>query len=117
VVNGYPAIALVDTHGRIPFTMKRGGDAMITSRASRAVAVRPGRAAFALVNKYRCDLGDLRVAIRIELGLGGNGVKRRALRIPRGFDLAYCGKGDPGSTVHVSPFEPSVAAALTTAQR
>jgi hypothetical protein len=90
---------------------------MLTSRAPKPVTVRRGRAAFALVDKFRCDRGDLRSARRIELGLGGNASNRLMLRIPRGYDLAYCGKGDPGSTVHVSPFEPSVAAALTRVQQ
>jgi hypothetical protein len=30
---------------------------------------------------------------------------------PRGW-IAYCGPGDPGSGVNVSPFEPSLALAM-----
>ena len=113
VLSGYPAITLTDSRGVLPFRIRRGGDLMITSRRPRPVVVRAGGRAFAVINKYRCDLGDRRVARTLRLGLPqAMSVSRLSLRIPRGTDLGYCGKGDPGSTIATSPFEPSIRAAL-----
>lgn len=67
--------------------------------------------ALAMLNKYRCDLRDVRLARSLRLGLPGTGARARAsLTLPRG-GIAYCGRGDPGSTVSVSPFEPTLRAA------
>jgi Protein of unknown function (DUF4232) len=113
VLSGYPVITLVDARGVLPFRIRRGGDVMITSRRPRPVAVRAGGRAFVVINKYRCDLGDRRVARTLRLGLPqAISAGRLSLRISHGTDLGYCGKGAPGSTVATSPFEPSVRAAL-----
>jgi len=62
VVKGYPAIAFVDVHGkRLPFRVSHRRDQMVTSRPPVAVWVRPHRSAFFVLNKYRCDLGNLAV--------------------------------------------------------
>lgn len=113
MLSGYPAVTLVDARGVLPFRIRRGGDLMITSRRPRPVAVRVGGRAFVVINKYRCDLGDRRVARTIQLGLPQTmSAGRLSLRVPHGTDLGFCGKGAPGSTVATSPFEPSVRAAL-----
>jgi len=84
---------------------------MVTSARPRRLVVAPGSTAYALVNKYRCDAGDLSRARRIAVTLrpGGPALHRR---VGRDADLGYCGAGDPGSVVHVSPFEPTASSTL-----
>lgn len=113
LLDGYPMIALTDARGVLPFRVKHGGDTMITTHRPRPLRVRPGGHAYAVVNKYRCDLGDLRVARALQLRLPRSAPARNlVLRIPHGYILGYCGRGGPGSTVVTSPFEPSIRAAL-----
>jgi hypothetical protein len=89
----------------------------VTARPSASVTVQPGGAAWILVAKYRCDLGDLRDATTITLTLPG--MPGAALSGPVPPDgsgtstLTYCrgGAADPGQTVTVSPIEPSLGAA------
>jgi hypothetical protein len=116
VVNGYPKITSYDRSGAIPFAIRHGGDQMITSHGPARVVVRPDRAVFLLLNHYRCDLGGLRSATTVRIGLPG-GARRAATLSIKVTDpyrrLDYCGKGDPGSTLTVSPFEPTLRAALS----
>ena len=115
VVNGYPKVTSYDRSGAIPFAIRHGGDQMITSHGPARVVVRPDRAVFLLLNHYRCDLGGLRSATTVRIGLPG-GARRAATLSIKVTDpyrrLDYCGKGDPGSTLTVSPFEPTLPAAL-----
>jgi hypothetical protein len=65
------------------------------------------------LNKYRCDLGDRRAARTVRLGFP-RAVPREVMGVavqPRGW-IQYCGPGDPGSGVTVSPFELSFRAAI-----
>jgi Protein of unknown function (DUF4232) len=106
VLNGYPRIRAYDKAGLVPFVIRHGGDQMITSRPPRRIVVRPRRAAFVALNHYRCDRGDVRVATRLR-------IDEVVLRL-RGLyqTIEYCGRGDPGSTLAVSPFEPTLLATL-----
>jgi hypothetical protein len=110
---GYPMIELRDRAGTIPFSIRHGGDQMVTSERPERVLVRVGQGAFVVLNKYRCDRGNVRAARILRLGLpGASPAGRASIAIrPRGW-IQYCGKGDPGSTVSVSPFEPTLRAAL-----
>jgi Protein of unknown function (DUF4232) len=113
VLDGYPTIALTDARGALPFHVRHGGDDMLNAHGPRPVTVSRGGHAYAVINKYRCDLGDLRVAGALQVRLPRSAPARHlVLRIPPGYILGYCGKGDPGSTVAISPFEPSIGAAL-----
>lgn len=109
---GYPTIAFTDERGSIPFPIRHGGDQMINQRRPTRVLVRAGRSAFVLVNKFRCDLGNVRIARKVHLGLPGGTLPQLSLALPPYPIVSYCGKGDPGSTVVTSPFEPSITAAL-----
>ena len=42
----------------------------------------------------------------------GSGWRTLHRRVGREADLGYCGAGDPGSVVHVSPFEPTASRTL-----
>lgn len=106
VLDGYPVVRAYDRVGLIPFVIKHEGDQMVTSRPPRKVVVRPGRAAFVALNHYRCDRGNLRSATRLRIG-------KAAVRLRDPYrTITYCGKGDPGSIVAVSPLEPTRRATL-----
>ena len=111
LLDGYPNIALTDSQGVLPFRISHGGDTMIAGHRPKPLTVRGGGRAYVVINKYRCDLGDRRVARTVLLRLPRAAPARHlVLGIPRGYILGYC--AGPGSTVAVSPFEPTVRAAL-----
>ncbi len=112
---GTPALWFEDARGFIPFQLGYGGDQVIAAdpRAT-PIQVRTGGSAWVAMNHYRCDRGDERAAAVVLIGLvpvnPGDTVRVR-IRDPYEH-LAYCGKGDPGSTITVSRFVPTLAAAL-----
>jgi hypothetical protein len=113
VLYGYPTIELRDRAGTIPFSIRRGGDQMVTSERPQRVLVPVGQDAFVVLNKYRCDRGNIRAARILRLGLpGASPAGHTSIAIRLREWIQYCGKGDPGSTVTVSPFEPTLRAAL-----
>jgi Tol biopolymer transport system component len=107
---GYPHVAVLDPGGQpIPFVEQNAGDQMVTSRPPATVVLPSGGLAFARINKYRCDLGGLTRSKTLVIALpGGSG----SLTVPVGryTDFSYCGSGDPGSVISISPFEPTEAA-------
>ena len=110
-LRGYPTVEFTDERGSIPFSIGQGGDQVVTPRPP-ALVVRPSRSAFVLLNKYRCDLGDVRIARTLRLGVPGDKA-RLTLGLRSSFPhYGFCGRGDPGSTVVTSPFEPTRAAVL-----
>ncbi|MFL5918734.1 MAG: N-acetylmuramoyl-L-alanine amidase [Gaiellaceae bacterium] len=97
-VDGYPNVVLRDRHGAIPFAITHRGDQMVAARAPTRFVVDHGRSAFVMLNNYRCDLGTKRAATVVQVG-GASLRLRDPLSRPN-----YCGPGDPGSTIAVSPF-------------
>jgi hypothetical protein len=113
VLDGYPAVALINAHGKqLAFRVRHRGDQLVTSRQPVAVRVRPDPSAFFVLNKYRCDRGNLEAARKLRVGLPGVPSARLELALPTYPIIGYCGKNDPGSVVTVSPIEPTLAAAL-----
>ena len=112
LLHGYPTVRLRDTRGLIAFKIHRGGDQMVTSAPPKRLVVAPGHAAVVGLNNYRCDLGVKRTAT--DLFLAAPDAQRAGtwLHLSLRHRLAYCGVGDPGSVLTVSPFEPTIAAAL-----
>jgi hypothetical protein len=113
-LRGYPTVSAYDRRGMIPFLIRHGGDQMLTSRPPTRVVVRQNGAAFVLLNRYRCDLGDRRTATRVSVRRAG-ATRAESVSVKLAVTnnrLRYCGEGDPGSTLTVSPFEPTVRAAL-----
>jgi len=109
-LSGYPQVALVDRAGRtLPLQYQTTGDQMVTSAPPGHVDILPHALAYVTVNKYRCDTGDLMQATDLWLTPPG-------LTSPFDVSLAgnvsmdYCGEGDPGSVVHISPIEPDFLA-------
>src|SRR5205823_1426869 len=114
MLDGYPAVRLYDSAGAIPFVIRHGGDQVVTSRRPTRVLVKAGGAAYLVLNHYRCDFTVRRTAKRVFVGLAGASRAQSAsvaitnpLRRPN-----YCGRGDPGSTLTVSPLEPTLRSAL-----
>jgi hypothetical protein len=103
VVKGYPVIRLIDRQGNVqPFRIAHSGDQMVTDREPRTIRLRPGAAALVMLNQYRCDLGGITVSRELQLGLPG--WRRAPLKVATGHhEFTYCGRGDPGSVLHVSP--------------
>jgi hypothetical protein len=75
---------------------------MVTNAAPQRVVLSPESRAYARINKYRCDHADKRIARRAAL-IPPDAYRSFRLRLGRKHHLAYCGRGDPGSVVHVSP--------------
>ncbi len=115
-LTGYPHITLYADGDALPFRYVFGVGPYVTGKPPATVTVKPGGAAWILVAKYRCDLGDLRGATSITLTVPGT--VGAALTGPVSPDggvsaLSYCrgGADDPGQTVAVSPVEPVPGAA------
>lgn len=105
-LDGYPSIQLRDRrNARLPFVIRTSGDQMVTDRMPAPVSLHRGAAAWFLIDKYRCDTGDRAFATRLVLEGGGSSATVT-------ISLPYCGRGDPGSIVHVSPYEPTLRATL-----
>jgi hypothetical protein len=120
VLNGYPQLTLTDASGTIPFVISHQGDQMISSRPPSAVLAHRGDDLFVVMNQYRCDTQTLRVTTKIQIGIPGAGLSATASiafpslrKVPLPYRIpAYCGKGDPGSKLAVSPFVPTMRAAM-----
>lgn len=118
VLNGYPVVSFSDRRGPLPLVVRHGGghggDQQVTLNSPRRVLIRPGSAAYVILNKYRCDLGALRVVTRMRLALPvspARSVGSISLR-SLGGAFAYCKRVSTFNVVSVSPFVPSIAAGL-----
>jgi len=111
-LSGYPNVAFVDNARRIlPFQYERTGDQLVTSAPPNHVDIAPGASAYVTINKYRCDTTDLMQASEVIL-TPPDQASPRTVAIADNVPMDYCGPGDPGSIVHVSPVEPSYQATL-----
>ncbi len=110
-VSGYPQVTLYDSRGvAVPFRYARGGGAYVTAKKPATVTLAPGKSAYVLVAKYRCDLGvaDDATAIWLTLRADQGPAFSGHESVGRGAaGLSYCegGQEDPGQLVTVSPIE------------
>jgi hypothetical protein len=111
---GFPTLSFEDDAGHIPFVVRTGGDQMIAARYPMPVHVRTGGSAWVVINHYRCDRGDKRAASIVRIGLASaTGWSATSVTIRSPYErVSYCGRGDPGSTITVAPFEPTLASAF-----
>jgi hypothetical protein len=111
---GVPAMWFDDAQGRIPFEVRRGTDQMIAAPYALPVQVRRRGSAWVVINHYRCDLGPKRAANVIRIGLQDAAYPDTiTVKVSNPYSMVdYCGKGDPGSTITVAPFEPTLLAAF-----
>ncbi len=109
-LRGYPSLIFVSTHmKRMNFHITHTADQVVRGDPPRRLTLRHGGSAWLAMDKYRCDSGDLS-HVRFT-AIHPQGAERSApVNAPGGW--GYCGPGDPGSTVVVSPFEPTLAATL-----
>lgn len=111
LLDGYPTIHVADASGNLlPFAVADSGDQMMTGAPPIRVRLPSGGHAWIALNKYRCDLGDHQVAaiqLQVRAGTG-----TATLSFPATDDWGYCGADDPGSIIHVSPFEPTLVRTL-----
>jgi hypothetical protein len=119
VLDGYPRVRLFDATGVIPFLVKRGGGQMISSDPPKPVKIPSDGRAFVVINKYRCDRGGLRGTRQIRISSGTRASGNASITFDEPYTIPmpyripdYCGKGDPGSTLTVSPFVGTLRAAL-----
>ena len=109
-VSGYPQVTLYGSRGvAVPFRYAKGGGAYVTAKRPATVTLAPGKSAYVLVAKYRCDLGVAENATAVRLTLRAHQGPFSA-REPIGggvAGLSYCkgGQKDPGQLVTVSPIE------------
>jgi hypothetical protein len=107
-LDGYPTVSYLDAQGEVvPFTF-RHGDQEVTSQPPQSVVVIPGHAAYVLTNKYRCDIRQVSFAAVMDLVPPG---QTQALHLSS--FAPYCGPGDPGSVIAVSPIEPNLQMAFS----
>lgn len=110
---GYPTVALLDAAGHaLPFVYQHTGDQMVTAHPPAWVTLTPGGVAYVTINKYRCDVETLGLTAAVQLTPPGDDVPLRLALAPGAMLLGYCGAGDPGSTVHVSPVGATLQATL-----
>jgi hypothetical protein len=104
-LSGYPQVVLADNAGRVlPLQYQNTGDQMVTSAPPAHVDLGPKGLAYVTVNKYRCDTTDLMQASVLRLtppGLTSSFIVSLAGNVSISMD--YCGPGDPGSIVDISP--------------
>ncbi len=113
-LDGYPLVWVEDARGTIPFLLRHGGDQMVNARPPRRFVVRAGGTAWLVLDHYRCDRGGVRGgrSVRIAPPGGSRAASLVVAARPGRADLDWCGAGDPGSVLTVSPFVPTLAAAL-----
>jgi Protein of unknown function (DUF4232) len=111
-LDGYPKVELVDGAGRIlPFQYADAGDMVVTPNPPVHVDLGPSGTGYITLNKSVCENGDVAPATGIRLTPPGEGSSIALLNA--GNLLTFCGAGAvPGSTVHVSPIEPTFSATL-----
>ena len=109
---GYPGISLYDTQGHLlPLTYQWAGDQMVTSAPPSRVGLVPGGIAYVLINKYRCDLGDLDVAATLSF-TPPDDISPLTLNLQGLGSEESCVPGADGVTLAISPVEASVQATL-----
>jgi hypothetical protein len=117
----WPRFALLDKRGVLPYLTRYNRQCVWLCRPrdkhvrqSALIVVSPRGSVYLGFHQYRCDLGTKRVAgsARIVFSpAASSGVL--FIRISRYPILGYCGKGDPGSILYVSPFEPTYGTAVS----
>lgn len=111
-LRGYARVSLLDAAGSaLPFRYRRTGDQMLTSARPTVVPLAPGASAYLGINKNTCETGGTIASSTIRLTPPGAS-QPLTLTLSSLFQgrLGYCGAGNPGHTVDISPVEPTTAA-------
>lgn len=104
VLFGYPTVTLLAGQGTVlPFDYRHAGDQVVTGRLPTRVVVPPGVRAYVTINQYRCDLGVRGQVTIVRLTPPADSTPLQLALTPADRSLGYCGPGDPGSVLAVSP--------------
>ena len=111
-LDGYPGVLLVDRSGQgLPVLYLQTGDQVVTSAPPQHVDLPPGAEAFLTVSKPACAATGLTQAAYARVTLPDD-TSSLQITIAGNVPMDYCGAGDPGSVLHISPVEPTYAATL-----
>ena len=114
-LDGYPSLALLDGRGRaLSFVYPRRSDQMITAARPVEVRLAPRQSAFFAFNKNVCVGHTNRYARTLRVVLPGGQSRWTVDLGPRAVD--YCGGGDPGHVITVSPVESRFSGAFCLSQ-
>lgn len=105
VLDGYPAVTIRGSDGRaLPFTIGHDGSQIASPAPPRRIEVRAGNAAYAVLDKFRCDLPGGRDPASVTVTLPGRPESIPVAITGSGWPgyLTYCGDGDPGSLLAVT---------------
>jgi len=109
-MSGYPGVTLYDASGaELPLKYYWQGDQVVTHSPPQRVDLASGISAYVMINKYRCDLQTASEATTLRL-IPPNDISPLQLSLAGLRELGYCGPGDPGSTLEISPVEPTIGA-------
>lgn len=75
------------------------------------VDVAPGGVAYVTTNKYRCDTTTVMHAVTVHV-IPPDDFGALSIPIDDNVSMDYCGQGDPGSILHISPVEPTYLATI-----
>lgn len=113
VLDGYLRLRLVTATGTVLDLPQVTHNQYVTNARPRPVSLRVGAVTYVEVAKYRCDLGDLQMANRVQFTLPGS-KEKTVFTVPLGSvpGLSRCkgGATDPGNSIAVTPFEASLRA-------
>ena len=111
-LDGYPRVELLDGAGRVlQFQYTDGGDAVVTPNPPVHVDLPPSGIGYVTINKSVCENGDVAPITGMRLTPPGES-SLIALANPGNF-MMFCGASPvPGSTLYVSPVEPTFSATL-----
>jgi hypothetical protein len=106
-LHGYPETVLWSNWtAALPFSYHHGGDEMLTVAYPHIVTLPAHGRAYAALNKNTCEAGQRHAAAVISLTPPGED-RALTLRLNHYPILGYCGPGQPGHTIDVSPVEPT----------
>ena len=111
-LNGYPRVELMDGAGRVlPFQYTDGGDMVVTPNPPVHVDLAPSGIGYVTISKSVCENGDVAPITGIRLTPPGESSPVGLLN-PGNF-MMFCGASAvPGSTLYLSPVEPTFSATL-----
>ena len=117
-LNGYPGLILKDAAGKpVEMATSHAGNPEVTGASPHTVLLKEGQAAYVRISKTPCYGGDADFVASVQLTSGGSAIsgkisQRTFYPEDRAYFASCVDQADSGSTVFVSPFEPSMLKAF-----